>query len=142
MQHIVFNFFYFLRVLWGLKKFQIYKYILKSTSPFPVQVNIGFVLIKSKLNPCHSRTYLLLKTYLASLNKLRNNCYTQMENNFFINFTLSISESTWSFLYPRFTNHYTIINFFVFFLKRNSFLYQSYSFNFWINIILFVSTFH
>ena len=36
-----------------------------STSPFPVQVNIRFVLIKFKPKPCHSRPYVLFKTYLG-----------------------------------------------------------------------------
>ena len=36
-----------------------------STSPFPVQVNIRFVLIKSKSKTCHSGPYVLFKTHLA-----------------------------------------------------------------------------
>ena len=42
-----------------------YLFLLKSTSPFPVQFNIRFVLIKS-IN--------------MSINKLRSNSYNQMEN--------------------------------------------------------------
>ena len=36
-----------------------------STSPFPVQANIRFVLIKSKPKLCQNRPYVLFKTYLA-----------------------------------------------------------------------------
>ena len=37
---------------------------------------------------------------------------------------------------------YTIINFFVSILNRNSSLYQFYYINFWINMIFFVSAFY
>ena len=40
-------------------------FLLRCMSSFPVQFYIRFVLIKFKPKPCHSRSYVLFKTYFA-----------------------------------------------------------------------------